>query len=212
MTKRIFITATNTDIGKTYTTLKLMEYYASLNYSVGVIKPIETGVSTSAPDATLLLEMLKSINHKAADFNIDDIAPLQFSLPAAPFVAKGTQEIEWRKIEIALTKMESICDICLIEGAGGLFVPIDEKSFIIDLIVKLKAKTLLVTHSKLGCINDTLLSLEALKSRDIEHCFAINCRNYSDFNLLSKPYFEHAFSRYFDIEIDIKELCKELLL
>jgi len=71
--KKIFITATNTDVGKTYTSLKLIKIYSNLGYKVGVIKPIETGVVDSPLDATLLFKEVKIYNNLFHNLNINDI-------------------------------------------------------------------------------------------------------------------------------------------
>lgn len=83
----LFITATGTNIGKTYATLKLIESLAQKGYSVGVYKPIETGVTGTAPDATILLEACQKVNRDFEDLSVSDITAYTFPLPAAPFCA-----------------------------------------------------------------------------------------------------------------------------
>ena len=116
----IFITATNTNIGKTYTTLKLLEALSAKGFKVGVMKPIETGVVKEPLDATLLFETAKRLNPALEVLKMRDITPYQFELPAAPFVAKGRKKISLELLESAYAKIEALCDIVLIEGAGGL--------------------------------------------------------------------------------------------
>ena len=90
MKKRIFITATNTNIGKTYTTKRLLKAFAARGLAVGVIKPIETGVSDGyAPDGEELLECAKALNPKLWSLEVEDIVPITYELPAAPFVASS---------------------------------------------------------------------------------------------------------------------------
>lgn len=190
MAKRIFITATNTDIGKTYTTKLLIREYARLGYRVGVFKPIETGVTEQPIDGSELLQEIKHYNKEMEPLNTQDIVPIQFTLPAAPFVANHGDPIDIDVIDNALQKIEALCDIVLIEGAGGLMVPVDRKFMMIDLIRHFKAKALLVTHCRLGCINDTLLSIAALQREDISYEWAFNCHeNDNDFAQVSEPYF-----------------------
>lgn len=214
MAKRIFITATNTDIGKTYTTVRLMHAFTEMGLSVGALKPIETGVDTIPPDGTLLLDTLRRLNPKSAHMSVSDVVPVQMKLPAAPFVAAYGSSIDWQVIRNALTRMESICDVCLIEGAGGLLVPVDAERDMIDLIGYFDATALLVAHCRLGCINDLRLSLEALRQRDIPHAWALNCRReeHADFSQTSKPYFDAAFPECHLLENDLERLCKTLLL
>jgi len=119
--KKIFISANNTDCGKTYTTLKLIKKFSESGYKVGVIKPIETGVKDIPLDGKVLLDEAKKYNSLLKDLTYNDIVPIQFSLPAAPYVC-GIADFE--KIKNAIKKIEPLCDILLIEGAGGVRVPI----------------------------------------------------------------------------------------
>lgn len=213
MAQHIFITATNTGIGKTYTTLRLMHAFASKGHRIGVIKPIETGVAEMPADGLLLLQALKQLNPNAWAMEIDDIVPVQMELPAAPYVAKGDSIIDWDTIDRAFHTMESICDICLIEGAGGLLVPIDEATDMIDMIPRFNAKALLVSHCELGCINDLRLSLEALQRRGVPHEWVLNCRgDMQDFAQSSQPYFDRVFPDWRVLQRDVEQLCDALLL
>ncbi len=210
---RIFITATNTDIGKTYATKLLIQAYSALGYRVGVIKPVETGVIDAPLDGTELLQEVQKHNDSFKALSVKDIVPYQFELPAAPLIAnKEKIKIDFRVIEKKIQELEVLCDVMIIEGAGGLYVPLDEKHFIIDLIQYLDAKTLLVTHANLGCINDTLLSLQALEHEKIPHTFAINIHNnLKNFRTTSAHYFDENYEDYFLLSRDIEKIAKELL-
>lgn len=213
MPQHIFITATNTGIGKTFTTLKLMHVLAARGYSVGVIKPIETGVEEQPEDGMMLLQALKQLNPKAWAMDIDDVVPVQMQLPAAPYVSRYGEAIDWSAIDKALHAMESICDILLIEGAGGLLVPVDEQTDMIDLISRFNAKALLVSHCVLGCINDLRLSMEALQHREIPFEWVLNCRDgMQDFAKTSQPYFDAVLPGWLTLQQDIEQLCDALLL
>ena len=89
----LFITATNTDVGKTYATSVLLKALAKEGLKVGYFKPIETGVVDKPVDGTSMLNLVKSLN-KDFDVTIDEVVPYQFSLPAAPFVAKRDRNID----------------------------------------------------------------------------------------------------------------------
>ncbi len=213
MAKRIFITATNTEIGKTHTTLALMRSINAMGLDVGVIKPIETGVDDIPADGERLLCELKQLNPKAWALDIDDIVPVQMKLPAAPYVACENEAIDWNAIDRAIEHMEVLCDVLLIEGAGGLLVPIDRETDMIDLILRYEAKALLVSHCRLGCINDTRLSLEALQKYRIDHEWVLNCRgDDTGFGITSQPYFDDAYPGWFRLDRDIERLCKTLLI
>lgn len=189
----IFITATNTDVGKSYACEKLLRYYANKNLRVGYFKPIETGVSPIAVDGSKLLNITKQLN-KDFDVSIDDVVPYQFELPAAPFVAKKEKKIDIDYIIAKKNYLLNFCDILIIEGAGGLMVPIEKGFFIIDLIKNLDTKTILITPSKLGCINDTLLSMQALKNKNIDFDWYINLYEDKDsFEEVTLPFYKQYF-------------------
>ncbi|MEA3523571.1 MAG: dethiobiotin synthase [Campylobacterota bacterium] len=212
MAKRIFITATNTDIGKTHATKLLLKAYAQMGYRVGVFKPIETGVVSLPEDGQELLELIQKLNPECRALHVNDIVPIQFKLPAAPYIANNAKDIDKEVLTQALDKLELLCDIILIEGAGGLYVPVDTNTMIIDLISYFNAKALLITHCKLGCINDTLLSCKALESQDISYEWALNCREQdSSFTTVSKPYFDDTFKNIYSINDDIFELAEKLI-
>jgi len=211
MTKRIFVTATNTNIGKTYTTKLLLKEFASRGLKVGVIKPIETGVVDYPLDGEELLECVKELNPKLWSLEVEDIVPITYELAASPFVASNNTALDLKKIISKIEELEASCDIIIIEGAGGLYVPIDENNMMIDLIAKLEAVTLLVTHCSLGCINDTLLSKEVLEQRNIPHVTAFNCReDDTSFSQISEPYFSRTGFEVLKVGDDIEKICDVL--
>lgn len=187
---RIFITATNTSIGKTYTTLKLIELAAQKGLKPGCYKPIETGVVTNPLDGSKLLAKCQEFNENFRKFSVEDVVPYRFTLPAAPFVAK-TEDINLNFLIEQAERLEKECDILFIEGAGGVMVPIECNYFMIDLIQDLRALALLVSPSRLGSINDTLLSKMALKNKKIDYLWYINLYEDSkDFEAITAPYYK----------------------
>jgi dethiobiotin synthetase len=213
VTKRIFITATNTDIGKTYVTAHLLEQYASMGYSVGVIKPIETGVEEIPPDGTKLLALVRSLNPAMSAITVEEIVPLRFQLAAAPYCANGAQSVDLAPVDRAIGKIEALCDILIIEGAGGLYVPIDRETMMIDLIERFNAKALLVSHCRLGCINDTLLSLKAMQAKGLDFIWTLNCHaDDQNFHRVSEPYFRDKFPDFTIFDRDIAKIAEALLL
>jgi len=212
MNKRIFITATNTDIGKTYTSKLLLKEFASRGFYVGIIKPIETGVVNGiCPDGDELLELVQKLNDKFIPLHVEDIVPITYELPAAPFVASKGEKLDLKRLDTAIEKIEKLCDVLIIEGAGGLYVPIDDDFMMIDLIEYLKAKTLLVTHCSLGCINDTLLSKKVLEDKNLEHVVAFNCfKDDVSFAKVSEPYFKENDFEVLKVTDDIDKICDVL--
>jgi dethiobiotin synthetase len=212
MRKRIFITATNTDIGKTYTSKLLLRELASRGLRVGVIKPIETGVVNNfAPDGNELLKLIKELNREFDNVNLQDIVPITYELPAAPFIASNYAKLDLEKIDLAIEKLEKLCDILIIEGAGGLYVPVDADTMMVDLIKHFRASALLVTHCSLGCINDTLLSKKLLEDENIKHLVVFNCRDDdNDFAKVSQPYFLKSGFEVLKVSQDIDTICDVL--
>jgi dethiobiotin synthetase len=207
--RTLYITATNTDIGKTYTSIKLIDAFASLGYRVGVMKPIETGVETHPLDATLLLTEAKKVNPDFISIEIQDICPYQFKLPAAPFVAKKETIIKLDRLKKAQQKLSNYCDILLIESAGGLMTPIDKSLFMVDLIALFKAQVLLITDDQLGCINNTLLNMHLLKD---DFIWCVNQKSTDgSFQQISLPYFQSRFGKVLTVQKDIQEIANSLL-
>lgn len=212
MAKRIFITATNTDIGKTYTTKLLLKSFAARGLRVGVMKPVETGVVNGFyPDGSELLELVQELNPEFIGLRVQNIVPIAYELPATPFVASNNKPLDINRLHVTMNKLEKLCDVLIIEGAGGLYVPVDEKYMMIDLIKELEACALLVTHCSLGCINDTLLSKKALESKNIPHIVGFNCKKEENgFLHVSQPYFDKSGFEVLKIKDDIDTLSQLL--
>ena len=206
----IFITATNTDIGKTYATLKLIEYFGKKGLKVGVFKPIETGVDGTPRDGKILLDCARKYNHELKSSTCRDIVPVQYKLPAAPYVSKVKGSIDFELIKEAYDKISKVSDIVLIEGAGGLMVPVEKDFYMYDFIKFFDAKTLLVTHSQLGCINDTLLNLLLLDSLGVKYEWCINMRDEVGFSKTTLPYYKDRFGRVLTLQNDMDKIVNSL--
>ena len=208
----IFITATNTDIGKTYTTIKLIKELGKRGLHVGVFKPIETGVDDLPVDGKLLLEAAKLTNPNLKSFTCKDIVPIQYKLPAAPIVSKQDAVIDFKALHVAYKKIANISDIVLIEGAGGLMVPIEKDYYMYNFAKEFNAKILLVTHSKLGCINDTLLNLRLLKSLNLDYVWCVNIKeNEKEFNKITLPFYKEKFGRVLSVQHNLEEILQILI-
>lgn len=199
MTKKkvLFVTATNTNVGKTYACEKLLYTYAKKGYKVGYFKPIETGVVNNLPaDGAKLLAITKQLNPLFENVNINEVVPYQFSLPAAPFVAKNKSKIDLHYLQSQKEKLCKLCDVLIIEGAGGLMVPIKKNFFMLDLISYLGAKAVLIVPSSLGSINDTLLSMQALRNQKIKFAWYINLyQDKESFATITLPFYQAYFKK-----------------
>jgi dethiobiotin synthetase len=204
--KLLFVTATNTNVGKTYTTIKLIESFAKQGILVGVCKPIETGVIEEPLDAKTLLKTVQRYNKNFKTLKPTDITAYTFKLPASPFCADYKRTIKIEQIKAKITELQSLCDLLIIEGAGGLMVPITANYKMIDLIEELHCKTLLVTPSRLGCINDTLLSIEALENRNINFDWCVNLYEDKDeFKKVTQPFYDEAYPAWWSLEEKVEK-------
>ncbi len=152
MAHRYFISGIGTDVGKTIVSAILTE---ALNADYW--KPIQSGnIESSDP---MIVQNL--ITNTYSEIHLPTYS---FEIPASPHFASEKEgiEIEMKKIKIPVTKNHLI-----IEGAGGLLVPLNRKELVIDLIQQFQTPVILVVKNYLGAINHTMLSIEALKNRNI---------------------------------------------
>jgi dethiobiotin synthetase len=192
-----FITATNTNIGKTKASEIFLKHFASKGKKVGYLKPIETGVNDIAFDGEYLLNLTKQLNKSFENIIIDDIVPFQFKLPASPFVASNGQNIDIDIIKQRINKLLKYCDILIIEGAGGLMVPINKNYFMYNLIKDINpTETILISPSYLGNINDTLLSQNLLTQHNIKFQWYINLyKDIDEFKQITLPFYKAYFGK-----------------
>ena len=165
-TPALFITGTDTGVGKTLVAAALARFLGSRGLRVGVMKPCETGVTDPGRpgnDAQLL--------KWAADSSDADelIAPYRLQLPAAPSLAAARENVVIDPERIAEAYREIACDkdLVLVEGAGGLMVPLRGGYLMADLVRRLALPLLVVARPSLGTINHTLLTIFAAKSMDL---------------------------------------------
>lgn len=193
--KCLFISATNTNVGKTYASEKFLKYFHNKGLKVGYFKPFETGVINKPQDGNKMLTLVKKLN-PSFKATIDDVVPYQFELAAAPYVAKEDKKIDLEFLKEKKSYLQTMCDILIIEGAGGLMVPIEKDFFIIDLIKEFQSQCILISTSKLGCINDILLSSQALKNKNIAFKLFINLyKDKNSFSKISQPFLESLFGK-----------------
>jgi dethiobiotin synthetase len=200
-----FITATNTNVGKTKASEIFLNKFYNDGFKVGYFKPIETGVDTIPQDGTKMLDLTKKLN-PSFDVTINDVVPYQFKLPASPYVASNQTNIDIDFIKSKASYLLKFCDVLIIEGAGGLMVPIKQDYFMIDLIKEFQCKTILISPSFLGSINDTLLSQMALKNANIKYNWYINLyKNKQEFQKITLPFYKNYFKdiKYLDANLHL---------
>lgn len=168
MTQAFFITGTDTGVGKTYVACKLLQQYAAQGLKVVGMKPIAAGCDLV--DGQWLNEdvvKLTAASNVVAPPEL--INPYYFEEPIAPHIAaqKAGVEIKIEVITHAYQQLIKIADVVIVEGAGGFLVPINAKESLADLTVALDLPIVLLVGVKLGCINHTLLTVEAIKARGL---------------------------------------------
>jgi len=157
----IFITGTDTEVGKTVITAGLVKHFRSQGINTGYMKPISCGPDNDAVYLKKLLGLkdpLKLIN------------PVSLPHPLAPYTSArlAKKRISLIKIFKAYKKLKKEHDLVLVEGVGGTLVPITRNYFVADLIKDLKLPTIIVARAGLGTLNHTFSTIEALQSRKIE--------------------------------------------
>jgi len=165
--KPLFVTATDTDIGKTCVCAGLAYALKKSGIDVGIMKPFACGVKQkigfSSNDLTILT------NAAMVDDAEDIINPFFFPIPASPYTAAKNLgvKIDVEHVMECFRKLDEIHDIVLVEGIGGIMTPILKDYAIIDLIKDLMANTIIVTSSKIGTVNHTVLTCNMCKNMNI---------------------------------------------
>ena len=164
----VFITGTDTEIGKTVVAGGLALAFAARGIDVGVMKPAVTGCRTRrgkriSEDVDFLVKA------SGASDDPELVCPYMLRDPLAPEVAAEREgvRIDTRKITRAYKRLTDSHEALIVEGAGGLFVPIKRNFLMIDMIVRLAVPIIIVARPGLGTINHTLLSCEAARARGI---------------------------------------------
>ena len=168
MHKGIFITGTDTGVGKTFVAVGLINALKEKGFNVCPMKPVETGCRTKKgkliPEDTMSL--IKASGIKEA---IDVINPYRFKHPLAPSVAAELERksIKKEKIFSAYNYLSKKYDITIVEGAGGIMAPLYKKYLFLDFISALNLPIIIVSRPGLGTINHTLLTISAAKGRGV---------------------------------------------
>lgn len=164
----IFITGIDTDAGKTYATASYARLLENGGYGVVTQKFIQTGCVGRSEDIDRHRELLGT--GELPEDREHLTAPVIFTYPASAQLAARIdgREIDLKVIENATAELLRRYDRVLIEGAGGLLVPITDDYMAVDYVAGHRLPVVLTTNGRLGSINHTLLSLEAIRARGLE--------------------------------------------
>ncbi|KAB1852109.1 ATP-dependent dethiobiotin synthetase BioD [Acinetobacter tandoii] len=187
-----FISGIDTGIGKTYTTGYLAKLWNAQGQQVITQKLIQTGNVDVSEDIQQHREIMGTgwLPEDESKLTMPEI----FSYPASPHLATKLdgRDIDFAKIEAATQQLAEKFEVVLLEGAGGLMVPLTTELLTIDYLEQKKFPVILVSSGRLGSINHTLLSLEALKARGLSlYALAYNLNDESQDSLISKDTSEY---------------------
>ncbi|HEY4036298.1 MAG TPA: dethiobiotin synthase [Ktedonobacteraceae bacterium] len=166
MSKGYFITGTDTGVGKTVVTALLASLLCRQGLRVGVMKPVETGCPREgdhfAPQDSLFLRQISGCTAPQ-----DLVTPYIFAEPLAPAIAaeRAGITIEMKHIRRCYEQLLAEHDIVLVEGAGGLLVPLTAQLSMHDIAVELDLPVLIVACNRLGAINHTALTVTVARER-----------------------------------------------
>lgn len=163
---QVFVTGTDTDIGKTVVTAGLAAVMQSLGYKAGVYKPFQSGAETKngflvSPDLAYV---------KKLDFYVETLCSYLLKAPTAPYIAAELEgvQIDLSTVQREYQSIKQNCEILLVEGAGGIMVPIAKDLLMLDAAKMLNIPLLIVARPDLGTINHTLLTINQAREAGLD--------------------------------------------
>jgi dethiobiotin synthetase len=166
----LFVTATGTDVGKTFITAGLIRHLRAAGRSVEALKPVMSGFDPASPENSDAGQLLAALGRPVTPQSLDAIAPLRFAAPLAPDMAARREGRLLDLEEILLASHARIAGALapvIIEGVGGVMSPVAEDATCLDWIVDLGGPALLVTGSYLGAISHALTAASVLQARGV---------------------------------------------
>jgi len=176
----IFVTGTDTDVGKTCVSAAMANYFREKNIDVGVMKPFASGYKATADSVSEDVEIL--MKYSQTHDSIDLVNPYYFEIPTSPYDAckQLNLEIDISSVVDSYKQLTSIHDVVIVEGIGGIMTPISKNYFVSDLISDLQMNTIIVTGSKVGTVNHIMLTYQHVKEKNLcLNGFVVN-QNVSD--------------------------------
>jgi dethiobiotin synthetase len=167
----VFVTATGTDIGKTFVTAGLIRRFRQVGRSVGAIKPVVTGFDPAAAAGSDPGILLSALGRPIDPDEIARISPWRFQAAASPDIAaeREGRALDFNAVvEFSRRAMAAKNDLLLIEGVGGIMVPLDARHTVLDWMTALRLPLILVAGSYLGTISHTLTTLHVLSHRKLD--------------------------------------------
>ena len=163
----IFVTGAGTDVGKTFLTAALIRHWRSAGHAVGAFKPVASGFDPATAQNSDPGVLLVALERPISD--MDTISPWRFAAPLSPDMAAAREgrTLDFEAIVEFSRRAAASADRVLIEGVGGIMVPLDERHTVLDWMSALRLPILLVAGSYLGTISHTLTALRVLAQRNL---------------------------------------------
>lgn len=165
-----FVTATGTDIGKTFVTAGLIRHLRRLGHKVDAFKPVLSGFEMGGAAQSDAGQLLAALEHDVTLETLDRMAPWRFTAPLSPDMAAAheNRSIDFQALVSACrVKAADRYHTLFIEGVGGVMVPLDARHTVLDWMVELNIPIILVTGSYLGTISHTLTALSVLSVHNL---------------------------------------------
>jgi len=165
-TPGIFLTGTDTGVGKTFVAVALLRALAAHGVRVAGMKPVAAGV---LPGAACNADVEALAQADGLPLALRDRNPCSFAPAIAPHLAaaEAGSRIDLEVIAAACQRLRVEADVVVVEGAGGVMVPLGERHDMLDIATRLDLPVLLVVGLRLGCINHALLSAAAVRARGL---------------------------------------------
>ena len=167
----IFVTGTDTGVGKTLVSTALMRALKSRGMKVAGMKPVASG-SEPTPEGLRNEDALALMREQSVPFPYELVNPFAFAPAIAPHIAAAHAgvTIDLQRIVAAFEVLQARSDKVIVEGAGGWHAPISDTALMQDLALALNIPVLLVVGLRLGCLNHALLSARAIESSGLPMC------------------------------------------
>ena len=172
----VFITGTGTDVGKTFIAAALIRHWRAAGTPVEVIKPVVSGFDPAQLAASDPGVLLAALGREPSNEQLGQISPWRFAAPLSPDLAAQAEgrAVDFKAlVEFCQKSQARTRGLLLIEGVGGIMVPLDATHTVLDWITALRAPVLLVAGSYLGTISHTLTALHVLAQRRLDICAVV---------------------------------------
>ncbi|WP_110876120.1 dethiobiotin synthase [Franconibacter helveticus] len=165
MTKRWFITGTDTEVGKTVASCALLQAAALAGYRTAGYKPVASG-SEMTEEGVRNSDALALQRNSSVPLSYEQVNPLAFMEPTSPHIvsAEEGRPVDFATLSAGLAALEPLADWVQVEGAGGWFTPLSETATFADWVRETQLPVILVVGVKLGCINHALLTAQAIQA------------------------------------------------